>query len=250
VLAFYILNDFHRIYAKGILLVPPHHRPFAQELVAEISALFGKYLRGLAFLCVSLGLAIAATLYLLKNPYWQLFGLMGGLLYAVPVVGSLFTICLVMLVTLAVGESPMKALLSGGAILLLSSGLFDQLVTPRVLGRQVGLHPILTILALMVGNQVAGITGMLVAVPLAASVQTVIVHLVPKLRTDMELKPLEELQKTEAETRAEHLRAEESAALDDHRCLTAVVEHVEAEEDALEPDEPLEPEDAPLRMAA
>ena len=227
VLAFYALMDFHRIYAKSILLVPNRHRPFAQTLIAEITALFGQYLRGLGFLCVTLGIGIAAVLFAFGNPYWQLLGLLGGLLYAIPVVGSLFTLGLIVLVTLVTG-SPMKALLSGGSVLLLTSGLYDQVVTPRVLGKQVGLHPILTIIALLLGYQVAGILGMLVAVPLAATVQVIVVHLVPKLGTELQLTSLEELKRTEEATREEHLEAEEQP-IDEHYRLHTVVETVESE---------------------
>jgi predicted PurR-regulated permease PerM len=226
VLAFYTLNDFHRIYAKIVLLVAPRHRPFATNLIAEISAVFAKYLRGLALLCTMLGISIALLLWALHNPYWQLLGLLGGLLYAIPVVGSLFTLCLVVLVTLVTG-SPQQALIAGGSLLLLTNGLFDQVITPRVLGRQVGLHPILTILALLIGYQVWNIPGMLVAVPLAACVQTVVVHLVPKLGAEMELRPLEELHRAEEETKAEHLQAD-AQPLDEHFRLQTVVENVEA----------------------
>jgi predicted PurR-regulated permease PerM len=227
VLAFYALVDFHRIYAKAVLLVPPKNRPLAQTLIAEISAVFGKYLRGLAQLCFMLGLAIAMALWALGNPYWPVLGLMGGVLYAVPVVGSMFTIAVVVLVGL-VTTSPSHALLQGGAVLLLSSGLFDQVVTPRVLGKQVGLHPILTILALLLGYQIWGLGGMLVAVPVAACVQTVVIHLIPKLGIDLELRPLVELRKTEAETREAHMAAEERLE-DDHLSLNTVVENVESQ---------------------
>jgi predicted PurR-regulated permease PerM len=225
VIAFYALTDFHRIYAKAMLLVPAIHRPFAQSLVAEVSVVLGKYLRGLVLLCGMLGVSTGAVLWALGNPYWQLLGLVGGLLYAIPVVGSASTVCLIVLVGL-VTTTPARALLNGGAVLLLSNGLFDQVVTPRVLGRQVGLHPLLTILALLLGYQVAGITGMLVAVPLAATVQTVVVLLIPKLGVDMELRPLTELEQTEEETRRAHLLAEEKP-LDQHFYLHSVVEGVE-----------------------
>ena len=225
VLAFYILNDFHRIYAKGILLVPARHRPFAQTLVSEISALFGKYLRGMLLLGLLLGACSAALLFALGNPYWQLLGLMMGVLYLVPVVGVLFTIALAVLVTL-VTVSPAKALLTGALLLALSNGLFDQVITPRVLGKQVGLHPIGTILALLLGYQVWGMGGMLVAVPLAAAIQTVVVHLIPKLGAELELRPLEELKQAEEESRDSHLAAEEQP-LDEHFRLQAVVENVE-----------------------
>lgn len=226
VLAFYALSDFHRIYAKAILLVPKDHRPLAQSLIAEISAVFGKYLRGLAIVCTLLGISIAGLLYALHHPYWQLFGVLGGLLYAVPVVGGLCTVLLAVMVTL-VTKSPSQALLIGGALLALQNGLFDQVITPRIVGKQVGLHPILTILALLLGYQVAGIGGMLVAVPLAASVQTIILHLVPKLSVDLELRSLEELKQCEEETKETQLRAEDEAAVDDHFRLHTVVENVE-----------------------
>jgi predicted PurR-regulated permease PerM len=230
VLAFYTLNDFHRIYAKGILLVARQHRPFAQSLVAELSAVFGKYLRGLAQVCTLLGIGIALLLWAMGNPYWGLLGLMGGLFYAIPVVGSLFTLALVTLVAYVTGP-PGKAALTALFLVLLTNGLFDQWLTPRIVGKQVGLHPILTILALLVGYQVWGILGMLVAVPLAACVQTIIVHLIPKLGADMDLKPLEELQKTEEQLRAEKVETDTGTphkAVDEHARLQVVVESAES----------------------
>lgn len=226
VLAFYMLNDFHRIYAKAILLVPPRHRSSAQTLIAEISSLFGKYLRGMGLLCLLLAVATSAMLYAFGSPYWQLLGVMAGVLYAVPVVGPLFTLGLVTLVTLVTG-TPAKAAMVGGSLMVLQNGLFDQILTPRILGRQVGLHPILIIIALLLGYQVWGITGMLVAVPLTAAIQAIILHLVPKLGAELELRPLYELQEAEEQTLQEHLKAEERP-LDEHFCLHSVVENVDA----------------------
>jgi predicted PurR-regulated permease PerM len=225
ILAFYLLMDFHKLYAKGILLVPRRNRPFVQTLVAEISAMFGKYLRGLALISTMVGLSVALLLWAFGNPYWQLLGLLAGLLYSIPMVGPLFTQTLIVLVTLVTG-SPAEALIVGGSLVVLMNGVFDNFITPRVLGRQVGLHPVFIILALLLGAQVWGILGMLVAVPVAACFQLVLVHLVPKLSAELELRPLEELEKTEAETRAEHLRAEEQP-LDKHFCLHSVVENVD-----------------------
>ncbi|MFN3652309.1 MAG: AI-2E family transporter [Armatimonadota bacterium] len=232
VLAFYILNDFHRIYAKGMLVIPPRHRSFAQTVVAEVTAVLGSYLRGLALVCALLGVAVAIMLYALGNPYWGLMGLVAGLLYAIPVIGSIVTLALIVASTLMNG-SPTQAAIAGGLFVVLYLGVFDQVVTPKVLGKQVGLHPTLTIIAFLIGYEVWGITGMLVAVPLAASAQRVVVHLVPKLRSELELRPLEELQRAEDETREEHLRAEDEVQ-DDHYYLHSVVENVEGETDGAE----------------
>jgi predicted PurR-regulated permease PerM len=230
VLAFYVLNDFHRIYAKGMLLVPPRHRTWAQSLVADITALFGKYVRGLAQVCALLGLCIAGLLFALGHPYWQFLGVLGGVLYAIPVVGSIFNIALASLITLGTA-GPGQATIVAVSLLVLTNGLFDQIVTPRVLGKQVGLHPILTIISLLLGYQTAGVGGMLVAVPLAGCVQTVVLHLIPKLGMDLELRPLEELQQAEVETYEAEAAAEERP-LDDHFCLQSVVENAEGTERA------------------
>lgn len=227
VLAFYALMDFHRIYAKAVLLVPPEHRPLAQTLIAEITAVFGNYLRGMGKICFLLGCSIALVLWAWGNRYWGLLGILGGVLYAVPVIGPLFNSGLVLLISLVI-MPPGKALLCAGSILLLTSGLFDQVITPRIIGKQVGLHPIVTIIALLWGYQVAGIGGMLVAVPTAACVQTVILHLVPKLGIDFEVGSLVDLKAAEAETKERHLEAEE-AVEDDHLHLQTVIENVEAQ---------------------
>ena len=111
-------------------------------------------------------------------------------------------------------------------LILLHQVLFDQVITPRVLGRQVGLHPILAIIALLSGSAMAGPFGMLIAVPLAASVQIIVVYLVPKLGQELELRPLDRLDRTVAATKAAHRDAEERPA-DDHFRLETVIENME-----------------------
>jgi hypothetical protein len=91
-----------------------------------------------------------------------------------------------------------------------------------VLGRQVGLHPILAIIALMSGSALAGPFGMLIAVPLAACLQVLILQLLPKLREDLDVPPLETLEPAPAIA-----SPMEETPPDDHARLEAVVEHVE-----------------------
>jgi predicted PurR-regulated permease PerM len=225
VLTFYVLTDFHLIYAKGLLLVPRAHRATAQSVVSDITTLFGKYVRGLVSVCTLNALATAFVLTLFHLPYALVLGLIAGILYAVPYIGPVLNVFLIGLLAL-VTTTPGKTLGIVISIVLLHQVLFDQVITPRVLGRQVGLHPILAIIALMSGSALAGPFGMLIAVPLAATVQIIVLHLVPKLGHELQLRPLEALERTVAATKAAHL-ADEEQPVDDHFRLETVIEHVE-----------------------
>lgn len=186
IVAFYALRDFHLILAKLLLVIPRGRRELAQTYVAEVSAIFARYLRGLAIVSVLNGVATAVVLALCGMNSALLIGVVAGLLYAVPYVGAFLTI----------GITGALAFIQGGtsllitvmvASVLLHQIIFDQIISPRILGGTVGLHPILSILALLSGNLLLGIVGMILAVPLAACVQIGVLALVPKLRADVEI---------------------------------------------------------------
>jgi predicted PurR-regulated permease PerM len=181
--------------------------------------------RGLLTVCTLNALATALVLSLYQLPYALVLGLIAGILYAVPYVGPAVNVALISLMAL-VTTTPGRTLAILASVVLLHQVLFDQVVTPRVLGRQVGLHPILAIIALMSGSALAGPFGMLIAVPLAASVQIVVLRLVPKLGLELELRSLEALDRTVAATKASHQAAEEEPP-DDHFRLETVIENVE-----------------------
>jgi predicted PurR-regulated permease PerM len=225
ILTFYALSDFHLIYTKALLLVPREHRHIVQEITAEVSAVFGKYMRGLGLVCLLNGLATALLLVVFGIPFPLILALLAGMLYAVPYVGPVVAIGLIGLISLMQGTL-VGMLLLVGVLIFINSVLFDQLITPRLLGRQVGLHPILSIIAFLAGNVLAGVPGLLLAVPVAASLQIVILHLVPKLRQELELKSLGALQQQVAATEREQTHSE-AAPLDEHYRLGTVIENVE-----------------------
>ncbi len=180
VIAFYTLRDFHMILAKGLLLVPQARRDLVQTAVAEVTIVFGKYLRGLAIVSVLNGVATAALLTAIRVPGALILGVVAGLLYSVPYVGALLTLALTACVAF-VGGGPNMLLLAVGLSTVLHQIIFDQIISPRVLGGHVGLHPILSIIALLFGNVLLGIIGMILAVPIAACIQLAVLAILPKL---------------------------------------------------------------------
>jgi predicted PurR-regulated permease PerM len=224
--AFYALSDYHVIYAKFLLLLPSEQRKPAQELIAEITAIFGSYLRSLALLCAMNGAANGLLIFVMGVPYALTLGVLTGLLYAVPLVGPIAAVALVAGVAL-ISVSISKALLVVGLTIVLQQIVFDQILAPRVLGSHVGLNPILTIIALLSGQVIFGLGGLLLAVPLAASIQRVILHIVPKLNRQLTLKPMEELREDVDATKAEERAAEAEVEAADHSNLERAVENIQ-----------------------
>ena len=147
--------------------------------------MFAKYLRGLAILSLMNGAATCLLLWAIGVPSPFVVGIAAGILYTVPYIGAVITVVITAAAAFVGGGAP----LMGEAIvasILLHQLVFDQVIAPRLLGGQVGLHPILSIIALLAGNLLLGIVGMILAVPVAACIQILVLALVPKLRIEVE----------------------------------------------------------------
>lgn len=192
IIAFYALVDYHRIFAKGLMLFPRARRDDVRSIAFDVTVVFGRYLRGLGIVCLLNTLATIAVLLLFPptRPYAAALGLIAGILYAVPYLGAIVSTALIAIVAYAAPEGGSLTMMFWVTLAMfgLHQVFFDQILAPRILGGHVGLHPILSILALVGGNALFGIGGMLLAVPIAASIQVVVVHIVPRLARTVEVK--------------------------------------------------------------
>jgi|GEM_PF-376656 len=188
IVAFYMLRDFHLILAKALLVVPARHRPAMQTAVKEITAIFGNYLRALGIVSVLNGIATGILLEVLRVPSAILLGIIAGILYTVPYIGAVLTVLITAAVAFFAG-GPHLMLIVIGASVVLHQIIFDQIISPRILGGHVGLHPILSIIALLCGNLLLGIVGMILAVPVAACIQIAVLAVLPKLAIPIEISP-------------------------------------------------------------
>ena len=117
--------------------------------------------------------------------YALLVGAAAGVLYAVPYLGA-FSIALVtFIVSFAAASGDHQSGLAFGGIALAATlvlnQVFDNVVTPRVVGGGVGLHPVLALFALVIGGELFGLWGMLLSVPIAGSIQVILFRLYPRL---------------------------------------------------------------------
>lgn len=188
IVTYYIIRDYHIILTKALLIAPAKHRPTVQSAVTEITTIFGKYLRGLGIVSLANGIVTWAVLEVLGVPSAVLLGCIAGILYSVPYVGAILTVALTAIISFLGGGFNLM-LISLIASTILHQIIFDQIIAPRVLGGHVGLHPILSIIALLAGNLLLGIIGMILAVPVAACLQIAVITMQPKLAVEVELPP-------------------------------------------------------------
>jgi predicted PurR-regulated permease PerM len=169
VVAFYILLDWDKMLASLDALVPPRHRADVHALARDIDKALAGFLRGQALVCLFLGLWYAFGLTLIGLNFGFLIGVLAGILSLVPYVGSITAFVLSIIVATVQGWPDWR--LPATAIAIVSAGLFldGNILSPRLVGGSIGVHPVWLMFALLSFGALFGFTGLLVAAPLAAA---------------------------------------------------------------------------------
>jgi predicted PurR-regulated permease PerM len=176
----YFLMEYPVIRAKLVSFVPNEHRAEVNRMSGEVVEIFATYILGLAKVCILYGVVATCYLFVFHVSYSLFLGIAAGALYAVPYVGPIVAIGSAGVLTFAGSGSVGLSLLVMAGMLVLQFS-FDYVVTPRIVGGSVGLHPLVNIFALMCGATLFGVWGMLLAVPVAASVQMLLCYFIPAL---------------------------------------------------------------------
>lgn len=181
IVTLYLLADMEKIRVRLYHLIPARHREMVLDLTVKVGRVFVAYLRGLMMVCAGYGFAVYVLLELvLAVPYALVLSLAGAVLYTVPYLGQFTLMAVCCSVAWLSGRTPLY-LVEIAIGLVVVGQCFDQVITPRVIGKQVGLHPVLGLFSLMVGAQLFGLLGMVFAVPVAAAVRIVLIRLFPPL---------------------------------------------------------------------
>lgn len=187
IITFYLLLDIDRFRARAFYLAPLRWRGPMRLMAGDIGRVFTEYLRGLLIVSALYGLMTLILLLCLSivhneiAQYVLVVAVAGGLLYSVPYLGPLVTALITFLVAFAAGGVGF-GLFSVGMTLILNQ-IFDGVITPRIVGGGVGLHPVVSLFALTLGGSLFGLWGLLLSVPIAASIQAICFRIFPKLTT-------------------------------------------------------------------
>ncbi|RYH10657.1 AI-2E family transporter [Tropicimonas sp. IMCC6043] len=174
VVAFYLLLDWDRMVAEVDDLLPRDHAPTIRFLASEIDRTLAAFIRGQGLVCFLLGLYYIIGLTAVGLNFGLVVGALAGLLTFIPYIGALVGGGLAIGLALFQfwGDWTQMALVAG--IFFSGQMLEGNVITPRLVGSSVGLHPVWLLLALSVFGTLFGFVGMLVAVPLAASIGVIV----------------------------------------------------------------------------
>lgn len=169
VVAFYLLRDWDRMVARIDGWLPRPQAPVIREQASEVNRILAGFLRGQASVCLALGVFYAVALTAVQLQFGLVIGLTAGLLSFVPYVGSLVGFIGSVGVALFQYDSwTMVGVVV--AIFFVGQILEGNFLTPKLVGDQIGLHPVWVIFAIMAGGSLFGFTGVLLGVPVAAVV--------------------------------------------------------------------------------
>lgn len=170
VVAVYLLYDWDRMIAEIDRLLPRDHAPVIRTLAGQIDTTLASFIRGMGTVCLLLGSYYAIALMLVGLQFGLVVGAFAGFVTFIPYVGALLGGALAIGLALFQfwGEWVHIGLVAG--IFILGQVAEGNFLTPKLVGSSVGLHPVWLIFALSVFGALFGFVGMLVAVPVAASI--------------------------------------------------------------------------------
>ncbi len=171
VLAFYWLTERDRLEDFGLRVFPLKHRERFRSIFKEIERTLGGYVRGQLIVCVSLGVFVFIALTLLGVRSALVLAAFAALAEIIPLVGPLIGAVPAILVALM--DSPEKAIAVTVAFVIIQQ-IEAQFLVPKVMERQVGLSPMLVLMALAAGNLLGGLFGALIAIPIAAALNIIV----------------------------------------------------------------------------
>jgi predicted PurR-regulated permease PerM len=209
VLSVYLLIDLPKMKQSLRLAVPARNRAEVQEITEKIGRVLGSFFRGQLLVATFVGVASAIGLTWVKIPFAVLVGMVAGIFNLVPLIGPFIGAVPAVILGLLSGH-PVRAAYAM-LVLLAVQQIDNHIISPNVMGRTVKLHPITVMLSLLVAGTFAGIFGMLLVIPLVATVKMLASHMWTRRSVREAIAPV----MVEEEDRRAAVVAEAAAAADE-----------------------------------
>ena len=167
ILAFFFLKDVNLLRLGVLRAFPAGRWRFRAEMVMQdFNTTLAAYTRAQLISCFLIGLICTSGFYLLGLKYALLLGILAGIFEFVPLLGPA-SIGLIVILTAAASDDPWKALYSAIFLIVLRI-IHDYVTYPRIVRGGIHLHPLAIILSVLAGEQVAGIPGVFLSIPIVA----------------------------------------------------------------------------------
>jgi len=175
VVMFYLLRDYDLINKKMLSFVPARSREQVLSLIKEIDGVLAGFVRGQLIVGLIMAGLYSIGLFFCGTPMSLFIGLLAGLASLVPYLGLVFGFIPAAILTFM--QTQDWVLVFGVAgVFAVVQGLEGMIITPRIVGEKIGLHPVAIILAVLLGAEFFGLVGVIVSVPVAAALNVLFAH--------------------------------------------------------------------------
>ena len=175
ILAYYFLRDWDKLVERVASVIPRNHIEIVSRLARESNDVLGAFIRGQIVVMIALGVVYAAGLTMVGLNLGLLIGLIAGLISFIPYLGATTGVVMAVLAALVQAQGfDLQLLVLGGVVFTVGQLLESYVLTPRIVGDKIGLHPVAVIFAVMAGGQLFGFLGMLLALPAAAVINVLL----------------------------------------------------------------------------
>lgn len=175
ILAFFFLKDVNSFRITVLRLFPAGPwRIRADSVLSDANSTLAAYVRAQLISCVLIGIICTVAFYFIGLKYALLLGILAGIFEFVPLLGPL-TIGVIATTTVALGDQPNRAIYVAIFLIVLRV-IHDYFTYPRIVRGGIHLHPVLIILSVLAGEQIAGIPGVFLAIPVVALITVAYKH--------------------------------------------------------------------------
>ena len=186
VISFYLVVEEGALKRMARAIAPEQYHIFLSQLLSKMQKKVGSWLRGQILLSLVIGIMAYTGLLILGVNYALVLGLLAGLLEFIPYIGPI--VSAIPAVLLAFSASPLKAALVVILYFVIQQ-VENNILVPKVMQKAVGLNPVISVIAVLVGARLAGIMGVLFAIPVVTALDVLISELFPQKYRGMSNSP-------------------------------------------------------------
>ena len=172
---FYLLVDLPRLRRAALALIPPDRRDEARQVASSVGTAMGGFFRGQLLVALIVGVLSSIGLRIIGLPYWLVVGFVAGAFNLIPLIGPYVGAIPGMVI--AAAFKPPITILWVMVVMLVVQQIDNHFISPNVMRLTVRLHPVTVMISLIAGATLFGFWGMLLTVPVVASVKVVAAHL-------------------------------------------------------------------------
>ena len=172
-IVFYMLKDYDQMKKAIWYLTPRKWRKSGQLFLKDVDESLGSYIRGQLFVCFLIGLLATIGLWIFNMKYPLLLGILIGITNVIPYFGPVIGAVPAMIIAATISVKMTVAVV---VIIFLLQFIEGNLLSPIIVGKSLHMHPIIIMFSLLLGGEIGGVLGLIIAVPIVAVLKVTLLH--------------------------------------------------------------------------